>query len=319
MSKQLPRVLLIDDEELIHRLLKIRLGAEKIELQGAYTSSEGLQMARELQPDVILLDLRIDEEMDGLQVLQHIKGNEGTQRIAVILISGASDTEHRVRALDLGAIDFISKPFEVTELRARLRGAIRLQQTIRMLEQRAQVDGSTGLWNRTYFDQRLRAEIAEARRHERPLSIVMTDIDHFKVLNDTHGHLFGDKVIEQYATILSRGRASDIACRFGGDEFAVILPHTTLVEAKDVAERYRIMLREQVWPGHDALIVTASLGVADLASCGEGGRKSDLLTLADGALLVAKGAERGGRDRVMTCEGMVPGENVGHPDATHRP
>ncbi len=311
MIRAAPSILVIDDAEPIHRLLKIRLATEKYEIHSALTSSDGLAMAKELHPDLILLDLRIDDDMDGLQVLQRLKDDEATSRIAVIFISGESDGDQRVKAIDLGAVDFITKPFDEHELRARLRSQIRAQRTLHMLEQRAQVDGLTELWNRAYFDQRLRAEVAEARRHGRPLSIVMTDIDKFKSLNDTYGHPFGDKVIEQFAKILSRGRASDIACRFGGDEFAVILPHTSLCEAREVAERYRVMMQEQVWtvPRHaealqkEPVIVTVSLGVADLAICGENAGRTDLVKTADQALYAAKGLTGGpARNRVVSAD-----------------
>ncbi len=318
MTRASPSILVIDDAEPIHRLLKIRLATEKYDIHSALTSSDGLAMAKEVHPDLILLDLRIDDEMDGLQVLQRLKDDEATSGITVIFISGESDGDQRVKALDLGAVDFITKPFDEFELRARLRCQLRAQRTLHMLEQRAQVDGLTELWNRAYFDQRLRAEVAEARRHSRPLSIVMTDIDRFKPLNDTFGHPFGDKVLEQFGRILSHGRASDIACRFGGDEFAVILPHTGLREAREVAERYRVMMQEQVWtiPPHAAaadkgpVIVTVSLGVADLASCGEHAGRTDLVRMADQALYAAKGGSGGAaRNRVVSADELC-GESI---------
>ena len=208
----IPKLLVIDDSELIHRLLRVRLQHERIEIHCALTATEGLRLAKELQPEVILLDIEM-EEMDGFQVLDRLKADPETQQIAVIFISATGDTMDRVRGLDFGAVDFISKPFEVVELKARVRSALRMQHLFKMLEQKAQIDGLSGLWNRRYFEQRLAQEVSEAVRHKQPLSLLMCDVDRFKRINDQFGHPFGDSVIERVAQILSSGRTSDIACR----------------------------------------------------------------------------------------------------------
>jgi diguanylate cyclase (GGDEF)-like protein len=245
-----PRLLAIDDSELIHRLLQVRLQGERLELHGALSAQEGLQKARELMPEVILLDIELDT-MDGFEVLAHLKSDPNTQDIAVIFISAVSDTMDRVRGLDLGAVDFIAKPFEVAELKARVRSALRMQHLVKMLEYRAQIDSLSGLWNRRYFDQRLQQEWSEARRHGRSLSLIMCDVDRFKRLNDQFGHPFGDQVIERVAQILSGGRGSDITCRYGGEEFGVILPSTAADRALEVAERHRVAIESHTWSGHD--------------------------------------------------------------------
>ena len=172
------RLLAIDDSELIHRLLKVRLQHERLEIHGAINAREGLAMARELQPDVILLDIDM-EDMNGFDVLTTLKNDPATQDIAVIFISGTEEAMDKVRALDQGAVDFVSKPFEVVELKARVRTAIRAQRLMKMLAQKAQIDGLTGLWNRSYMNQRLTAEVDEARRHGQPLSMILCDIDRF--------------------------------------------------------------------------------------------------------------------------------------------
>ena len=293
---RVPRILAVDDSELMHRLLRTRLQLEQVEIHCALTGEEGLRMAAELQPEVVLLDIDLDG-MDGFEVLQQLKENPRTRDIAVIFISASCEMMDRVRCLDLGAIDFIQKPFEMAELKARVRSAIRLQQLLRMLSQRAQVDGLTALWNRSYFDQRLAAEFAEARRHARPLALVLCDIDHFKGVNDRFGHPFGDEVLSLFASILSGGRASDIPCRYGGEEFGVVLPATTTTEAVEVAERFRRAFEEHAWRRHPELVLTASFGVADLSSIDSGGTPADLLARADAALYAAK---RGGRNRVSS-------------------
>lgn len=289
-----PRLLAIDDSELIHRLLQVRLQGERLELHGALSAQEGLQKARELMPEVILLDIELDT-MDGFEVLAHLKSDPKTQDIAVIFISAVSDTMDRVRGLDLGAVDFIAKPFEVAELKARVRSALRMQHLVKMLEYRAQIDSLSGLWNRRYFDQRLQQEWSEARRHGRSLSLIMCDVDRFKRLNDQFGHPFGDQVIERVAQILSGGRGSDITCRYGGEEFGVILPSTAAERALEVAERHRVAIESHTWSGHDDVIVTSSFGVADLKSLPTDAGMEQLVQAADMALYRAK---QSGRNRV---------------------
>lgn len=258
------------------------------------SAAEGLQKARELIPEVILLDIELDA-MDGFEVLAHLKGDPKTQDIAVIFISAVSDTMDRVRGLDLGAVDFIAKPFEVAELKARVRSALRMQHLVKMLEHRAQIDSLSGLWNRRYFDQRLLQEWSEARRHGRSLSLIMCDVDRFKRLNDQFGHPFGDQVIERVAQILSGGRGSDIACRYGGEEFGMILPSTAADRALEVAERHRVAIESHTWSGHDDVIVTSSFGVADLKSLPTDASMEQLVQAADMALYRAK---QSGRNRV---------------------
>ena len=294
---RVPRVLAVDDSELMHRLLRTRLQLEQVEIHCALTGEEGLRLAAELQPEVMLLDIDLDG-MDGFEVLQRLKENPRTRDIAVIFISASCETMDRVRCLDLGAVDFIPKPFEMAELKARVRSAIRVQQLLRMLSQRAQLDGLTALWNRAYFDQRLAAECAESKRHGKSVALVLCDIDHFKGVNDRFGHPFGDEVLSLFASILSGGRASDVPCRYGGEEFGVILPATTLAEAVEVAERFRRTFEEHQWRRHPDLVLTASFGVAELALLPADATPADLLAQADAALYASK---RSGRNRVSTA------------------
>lgn len=291
------KLLAIDDSELIHRLLKFRLQHERLEIHGAINAREGIAMAKELQPDVILLDIDM-EDMNGFEVLTTLKNDPLTQEIAVIFISGTEDAMDKVRALDQGAVDFVSKPFEVVELKARLRTAIRSQRLMKMLAQKAQIDGLTGLWNRAYMNQRLGSEVDEAIRHGRPLSIIMCDIDRFKHHNDHFGHPFGDLVIERFAQILSSGRSSDVACRYGGEEFCILLPSTAARETEEVAGRYRDQLENTPWADHPGLIVTASFGVAELTE--RRNTPEAMLKAADAALYQAKVA---GRNRVVVANG----------------
>ena len=292
-----PTVLAIDDSELIHRLLKTRLQGERLELHNATSSAEGLKKAVALNPDIILLDIAMDG-MNGFELLEKLKEDPRTRNIAVIFISATSEAMDRVKGLDMGAIDFISKPFDAFELKARVRSALRTQHLVKMLEQKAQIDGLTGLWNRRYFDQRMIQEISEAKRYSRPLSLVLCDIDRFKRLNDQFGHPFGDFVLERVAQKLSGGRTCDIACRYGGEEFGLILPSTNIQHGHEVAERLRIEIESILWSNKPDLVVTASFGICDTENVGEEATPEALLEMTDSALYKAKQA---GRNRVESA------------------
>ena len=286
-NKSIPKVLAIDDSELIHRLLEARLQGENLELHSATSSEEGLKKAKLLQPEVVLLDIGL-EGMNGFELLTKLKEDNETQNIAVIFISATVEPMDRVRGLDMGAIDFITKPFDALELKARVRSALRTQYLVKMLEQRAQLDGLTGLWNRRYFDQRLEQEISEAKRHKRVLTLALCDVDRFKRLNDQFGHPFGDMVLEKVAQILSGGRTSDIVCRYGGEEFGLIFSSTNIERGREVTERLRVAIEEAAWPGNPDLVVTASFGVCD-TECLDGDLTPEaLLKAADTALYKAK-------------------------------
>lgn len=286
-NKSIPKVLAIDDSELIHRLLEARLQGENLELHSATSSEEGLKKAKLLQPEVVLLDIGL-EGMNGFELLTKLKEDNETQNIAVIFISATVEPMDRVRGLDMGAIDFITKPFDALELKARVRSALRTQYLVKMLEQRAQLDGLTGLWNRRYFDQRLEQEISEAKRHKRVLTLALCDVDRFKRLNDQFGHPFGDMVLEKVAQILSGGRTSDIVCRYGGEEFGLIFSSTNIERGREVTERLRVAIEEAAWPGNPDLVVTASFGVCD-TECLDGDLTPEaMLKAADMALYKAK-------------------------------
>ena len=244
-------------------------------------------MAREIKPELILLDIEL-EDLDGFEVLARLKADPETHDIAVIFVSASNETMDRVRGLDLGAVDFVGKPFDVGELKARVRSALRMQRLIRMLAQRARVDGLTGLWNRAYFDQRLRDEVAAANRYGQPLSLILCDLDHFKSLNDRFGHPFGDDVLERAAGILNEGRGSDVACRYGGEEFGLILVGTDIEEAMETARRHQQMLQEIRFTDRENVNISASFGVADLGCIENSNSPSALIEAADQALYQAK-------------------------------
>jgi diguanylate cyclase (GGDEF)-like protein len=287
-------MLVIDNSELVHRLLRVRLQAERFEIKSAFSSKEGLVLLKSFRPDIVIIEINLgaNDAMDGFQLLTEIKNDPKTNDVAVILITASIETMDCVRALELGASDFINKPFEVVELKARVRSALRVRSVVRMLAEKAKIDGLTGLWNRAYFNLRMEEEINAAGRHGRPLSLILCDLDHFKSLNDEHGHPFGDSVIQRFSQVLGSGRKTDIACRYGGEEFALILPDTERLQAAKMAERVRAGIEHECWLGHENLTVTASFGVGYYHA---GQSTASMIADADQALYRAKTR---GRNRV---------------------
>ncbi len=289
-----PTVLVIDDSQDVHRLLKARLRNEDLVLVSAETGPEGLRMAVDLKPAAILLDVDMPG-MDGFEVLRALKSGAATMHIPVIVLSGLQSAQDKVTAFDLGAVDYITKPFDLLELRVRVRSALRLSTLLMMLADRAHVDGLTGLWNRAHFDQRLTEEVAGCARHHRPLSLAMIDLDHFKSVNDMFGHPAGDAALQGVARVLKReSRQHDVACRYGGEEFAIIMPDTTPEDAARVCERMRQTIANTVWQRHPERQVTASFGVAGARAARASGIEM-WVDLADKSLYQAK---RLGRNRV---------------------
>lgn len=305
-----PLVLVIDDSADVHRLLRARLSQEELSFVGAYSGEEGLIAAERLQPSLVTLDLNMDE-MDGFEVLRRLKAKPVTQQIPVIILSSQCNREDKVRAFDLGAIDFIPKPFEFTELRVRVRSAIRVHQLVQMLAQKAKVDGLTGLWNRTFFDERWADEYARSHRHGHPLSLAMIDCDRFKSINDEFGHPSGDALLHGLARLIQREcRQSDVACRYGGEEFVVIMPHTCSEAAVTLIERVRTAVENSIWPRHPSKVVTISAGVAGCSGVPSISAER-WIELIDQNLYQAKNS---GRNRVVSSS-ILANESHGGPQS----
>ncbi|MEZ6319241.1 MAG: diguanylate cyclase [Phycisphaerales bacterium] len=275
-----------------------RVCARRGSRSSACRTGEAIARAREINPAIVLLDLDMPG-LDGFEVLRRLKEDESLMETPVIVLSGLSGPNDKVTAFDLGAVDYVTKPFDMTELRVRVRAALRLNSLMRMLAQRAQIDGLSGLWNRAYFDERWTEEIERARRHDRALSLAIMDLDHFKGVNDAHGHPAGDAVIQGVARLLKREcRAGDVACRYGGEEFTLIMPDTDPQQAAATCERIRAALEALKWPRHPARRVTLSCGVVGSAR-GAPMEGSEWLDTADANLYAAK---RGGRNRVEVTD-----------------
>jgi two-component system cell cycle response regulator len=294
-------VLAIDDSPDVHRLLDVRLRPEGLLLHHALDAEEGLAKAVELKPDLILLDVDLPL-VTGFEVCQRLKSDPSTASIPIIFLTGATEIHTKVQGFDLGAVDYVVKPFEPAELRARVRAALRTKRFHDLLSARSHVDGLTGVWNRSYFNQRIGDEISAAQRYGRTVTIVMLDLDNFKALNDSFGHPFGDQVLEVIGEILHTSmRTTDAPCRYGGEEFALILTETDERGAVVSAERIRQQVAQHPFRPRDRHVqVTASLGIACSAMFD---RKvlsvSKLVTAADDALY---GAKHEGRNRVCVAK-----------------
>jgi diguanylate cyclase (GGDEF)-like protein len=280
---------------MIQALVRAELAADGLEVISALNGLVGIDKATSEQPDLILLDVAMPG-MSGHEVCEVLQVQQETAHIPVIFLSGASTPQDRVRGLEQGATDYIAKPFSGEELRARVRVSMRYRALLDMQAKRAMRDGMTGLWNRLYLDERLKGESAAAIRHGRAMSAIMADIDHFKTINDTHGHLFGDDVIRRVADVITHTvRRDDVACRYGGEEFLVLCPEVAASGAAVLAERIRQEVEAIQF--HTGLRVTISLGVAQFQDSGD-----RLLKAADSALYQAK---RGGRNRVCSCSNAL--------------
>lgn len=287
------RILIVDDSQPIHTLVKARLADEPVELISAYDGESAIHLAGELQPDLVLLDVDMPVQ-DGFEVCRRLKSTPDTLAIPIIFLTGAASTEEKIKGLELGAVDYITKPFDPAELRARVRATLRTKYLMDLLAKKAMIDGLTGLWNRAYFEQRFSQESSSAIRAGRPLSLVITDVDHFKSVNDAFGHPAGDDVLRGVAqTIQEQCRTEDVVCRYGGEEFVIIAPNISIEGAHALAERIRLAVASRAVVRRSGEIrVTCSFGVADREICGTAG----MLEAADRALYHAKFT---GRNRVI--------------------
>jgi diguanylate cyclase (GGDEF)-like protein len=286
-----PAVLLIDDSEFIHSLLRKKLEHEPIEFHSSTNAAEGLAAAESLKPALILLDLSMPG-MDGFQALRKLVDSPALRDTQVIVISASNDTEHKVAGFELGACDYVTKPFNLPELRARMRSALRMHELLKLLAERAQVDGLTGIGNRSCYDSRIIEELSHKDRTGGDLTIALCDIDHFKRVNDTFGHAAGDEVIRGIAKVFEQMlRKSDIACRIGGEEFAIVLRGADATTATMILERIREKIEQIRWASHPEHRVTCSFGVCDSPK-GDAKNPEDWLKTADDALYSAKHAGR---------------------------
>jgi len=303
------RILIVDDNAMIRSEIKAVLMKD-----GGFThfmeAGDGLTAFKsimETPPDLVLCDL-VMPGFDGLKFLGLKASRKELEQIPVIILTAEDDLDRKAEILERGASDYVTKPFHEKELLARVRIHTKLkllQDELRemnvQLEALSVTDPLTGLANRRRLMARLQEEVQRARRYKTPLSVVMIDIDHFKDVNDTHGHAMGDEVLRNIGAMLNAGlRTTDLAARYGGEELTLVLPHTDIPAALQVAEGLRQKFAEldHVLDGV-TIRKTASMGLAARDGQGEMPNAEDLLKHADEALYRAK---QGGRNRVEVAE-----------------
>ena len=297
------KVLIIDDDPDALEVAKARLSKEGLDIVCAEGGVAGLKAARIEGPDLILLDLDMPD-ISGFEVCRNLKADAELCMIPVLFLSGSTTPEDKIFGQDLGADDYVTKPFDAFELRARVRAALRTKHLQDMLFEHAHIDPLTGLPNRRALMERLQQEWARIERHAGRLSFIMADIDGFKGVNDRYGHHVGDKILQQVAGVLSRQcRENDLPARLGGDELAIVVPGDNAAAAVHLAERCRREFAKTCFAvRQDTFAVTASFGVADSVGVTSLGA---LMRRADEALYRAKEA---GRNRVQAwAENTTPG------------
>jgi two-component system cell cycle response regulator len=290
-----PRILVAEDDDDEREAIAAGLETD-YEVASVSDGSQALASARLGMPDLVVLDLRLPG-IDGLAVLDALRADLHTTEVPVILLSGQADDATRVRALDLGAADFVQKPASLQELRARIERTLRLTRRQSHLRALAQTDVLTGLANLRAFRGRLDDEVRRARRYGTSLTCIMADMDHLKPVNDAFGHAAGDRAIASVADVLrSQLRATDMGARYGGDEFVLLLPHTSSGDGRILAERLcQRLATADLSVGDRKVSLRTSFGVAELGPEAGLDDGADLLRHADEALYAAK---RSGRGRV---------------------
>ncbi|MGB5970434.1 MAG: PleD family two-component system response regulator [Spirulinaceae cyanobacterium] len=311
--------MVVDDEKLIRMQLRQAIHKEGYQVVEAHNGQQCLTMYEELHPDLILLDAMMPV-MDGFTCCQELQQVSKGSRTPVLIITGLEDQESVDRAFEAGATDFITKPVRWAVLRQRIRRLInqaylyqQLEETNYALERLASLDGLTQIANRRRFDEFIKIEWQRMMREQKPLSVILGDLDFFKAYNDLYGHQAGDHCLRQVALALkdSAQRSSDLVARYGGEEFAVVLPNTDGQNAVKVAEkicRKVEQLKIQHQGSSIASFVTMSLGVATTIPSIKGNWER-ILRDADQALYQAK--DRGKNNVVFrTPAELLPLANV---------
>lgn len=304
------RVLVVDDHEDNVELLKMRLEAWGFEAEVETDGAGAIAHIERNPPDLVLLDVMMPD-VDGIEVARRVKANPHLPFVPIIMQTALDSTESKVQGLEAGADDYITKPIDFAELKARIRSMLRIKRLQEALEERERelieanerlrqvsiTDGLTGLDNRRHLEERLTEMFEHASRLNEPFSCVMCDLDKFKWVNDTYGHQAGDAVLRQFADILrDEAREIDRVGRYGGEEFMLLLPGTVLDAAVTFSERVRKAVEQHTFTFDGGSIQrTASFGVAGwphphVVDC------DSLVRAADDALYVAKET---GRNKVV--------------------
>jgi diguanylate cyclase (GGDEF)-like protein len=288
------RILVVDDEPDLLRGIETKLRGRGFETLSASNGEEALRRGLQDGPDLVLLDVGLPG-LNGMEVCQRLKSELQTF-VPVVLMTGRGDLENKLKGFRHGADDFLTKPFEMEELLARVNSMLRIKQLHDDMRTLSVTDALTGVYNRRYLQARLAEECQRALRYGAGFSCLMVDLDHFKELNDTHGHPFGDEALKQVVGRVQKLiRKVDILARYGGEEFVLILPGTSLADARSLAERIRLAVQQApvVQDGTSAPL-TCSVGACPFPT-DKIRDMEDLIVHLDAAMYHAK---RGGRNRV---------------------
>jgi diguanylate cyclase (GGDEF)-like protein len=293
-----PVVLVGEDSETVRALLSLELAGAGYTVLEAENGQQVLDATATREVDVVLLDVEMPV-LDGWATLAALKADPATAEVPVVFLTGRTDSADLVRALEQGAHDYVRKPPEPTELLARVRSATRvkaLQDALRRqsaeLDRLSRTDALTGLHNRRHVEEQLRSQESSARRHGYPLSVLVVDVDHFKLVKDEQGHAAGDDVLRAVAhTLRATARFEDVVGRWGGEEFVVLAPYTDVSAGAALGERLRTAVAARTG-------VTVSIGGAAAVTP----TVADLLASADANLYAAKDA---GRNRVVVTPPLV--------------
>lgn len=277
--KSLPVLLIIDDDQMMHKIMN-RILAPIGKVLSAEDGQQGLALAIDQKPDLILLDM-VMPRLSGQEVIQTLQSHSQTQKIPVIFVTAETSFQVEANALEMGAVDFITKPVNPVVLIARVKTHLRLRhrelelaalyaeldKRNHQLEDLSTHDQLTGLYNRVMLYEFIEKQFAYLIRYQSPCCLVMLDLDHFKSINDDYGHLVGDAVLAEIGKRLTnRLRKSDMAFRYGGEEFLVILPQADLHQAKELFEEIRKEIQENSVGGLLAGLITVSIGITELTS-----------------------------------------------------
>jgi len=295
-------ILVVDDDEDIRSLFKFLLENEGYEVVTAPSCKDCFEIIRKNKPGLIILDILLPGE-DGIEILKKLRGNPQFASIPVILISALRDTDHIVRGLQAGANDYVTKPINGPILLARIETHLKLGSLVNRLKRQkdilskmAALDELTGIYNRRFLFDILTSEIERKTRYKRSLSLLMMDIDHFKRVNDKHGHPVGDKTLQRFVDLVGTSlRSNDVFCRYGGEEFCAILPETDTTQAEKVAKRIQSSIEEtSITISGIQIYLTVSIGVV---TSGPDHEQSawEIIEHSDKALYMAK---RNGRNCV---------------------
>jgi diguanylate cyclase (GGDEF)-like protein len=293
-------ILLAEDSLVIRAVVRSQLEDEGYQVVEAADGEGALAQCAAIRPDAVLLDIEMPG-LDGHEVLARLKADPALADIPVVFLTGRTGTVDMVEGLRAGAHDYLRKPFEQSELLARVGGAVRVKRLQDQLRERnaelqalSRTDPLTGTYNRRHMDAELARLTSSARRHGQTHAVIMFDIDYFKQVNDAEGHPGGDVVLQEFARrVKATVRTEDVVGRWGGEEFLVILPLTDLEGAIRLAERVRAVVADlPIAVGDHDRIITVSAGCA--AASGRDVR--NLVHRADAALYAAKAA---GRNRVV--------------------